>query len=125
MFEIGLLKKLLSKLSCFVGILSRHFGPNTVDKMIRRAICEKKLLAYDYDEYHRIAEPHVYGMKNGDDGMLVYQIEGESSSGGLPNWRRMKLEGITNMTVLDETFLGKRPVNGLHSSWDVIYLIVS
>ena len=93
--------------------------------MIWYAILGKRLLEFDYDEYHRVVEPHVYGMKNEDDGMMVYQIGGESSSGGLPNWRRVKLEGITNMRVLDETFPGRRPVKGMYSSWDVIYLIVS
>lgn len=90
-----------------------------------QAINEKKLLDFDYDGYHRIAEPHVYGKKDGEDAVLVYQVSGQSSSGGLPNWRRMKLKGITNMKVLDETFPGKRPVSGSHSSFDTTYLIVS
>lgn len=96
-----------------------------MDGMIRQAINGKKLLGYDYDGYHRIVEPHVYGKKDGEDAILVYQVRGQSSSGGLPNWRRMKLRGITNMTVLDETFRGRRPVSGSHSSFDTTYLIVS
>ena len=95
-----------------------------MDEMIRQAINEKKLLGYDYDGYNRIVEPHVYGNKDGEDAILVYQVRGQSSSGGLPNWRRMHMKKITNMMVLDETFPGKREVPNEHSAWDFIYLIV-
>ena len=96
-----------------------------MNEMIWCAILGRRLLEFDYDGYHRIVEPHVYGNKFRKDGMMVYQIDGESSSGGLPDWRRMKLEGITNMKVLDKTFLGRRPVKGMYSSWDMIHLIVA
>lgn len=96
-----------------------------MDLIIRKAINEKKLLDYNYDGHHRIVEPHVYGRKDGEDSILVFQLRGQSSSGGLPNWRRMNLKGITNMTMLDETFPGRRPVSGPHSSFDRTYSIVS
>jgi hypothetical protein len=95
-----------------------------MDAMIRQAISVKKLLDFNYDGYHRIAEPHIYGRKDGKDGLLVFQIRGQSSSGKF-GWKRMYLNEITNVTVLDETFPGKRPVSGSHSIWDKIYLIVS
>jgi len=96
-----------------------------MDSIIKEAITKKKLLEYDYDGYHRIVEPHIFGKKDGKDAILVYQVGGESSSGGLPNWRRMILKGITNMKVSEQSFPGRRPTSGKHSSFDTIYRIVS
>ena len=91
--------------------------------MIRKAIQEIMLLEFDYQGFHRIVEPHVYGQKFGKDGMMVYQIRGKSSTGYF-GWKRMYLKEITNMKILDETFSGRRIVSGRHSSWDTIYLVV-
>jgi len=124
MSRIKRLKYFLFRLFSFIGFLGRYFVPNPLDKTIRQAINEKRLLEFDYDGFQRIVEPHVYGRKNEEDAILVYQKRGQSSSGIL-GWKRMKLKGITDMTVLDETFPGIRPVSGRHSTWDVIYLIVS
>jgi len=97
-----------------------------MDSMIREAIENKKLLEYDYDGYHRITEPHVYERKDGQDAILVYQIGGGSKSGGIPNWRRMYLNEISNMTISDKTFLGRRQTpTGKHSSFDRTLMIVS
>lgn len=95
----------------------------TKDEMIREAITEKKLLMFDYDGFHRIVEPHVYGRKNNEDEILAYQTEGQSSSEEL-GWRRMSLNKISNMQILDKKFPGKRDVTGNHSVWDVTYCIV-
>ena len=128
MFSFGAASKMrllnfLSRLFSFAGILGRYFAPRTRDEMIREAISEKKLLVFDYNGYHRIVESHVYGRKNDKNGILAYQIRGQSSSGGL-GWRRMYMKKITNMRVLGETFPGRREVTGLHSSWDFKYFIV-
>lgn len=107
----------------FVGFPNMFFIVRTVDEMIRKAITEKKLLEFDYDGYHRIVEPHVYGRKNEKNEILTYQQRGQSSSGVL-GWKRMYMNKIANMRVLDETFPGSRPVPNKHSTWDLIYLIV-
>jgi len=125
MSTIGKIRKFLSRLFSFIGFRGRQYTPQTMNEMIWYAILGRRLLEFDYDGYHRIVEPHVYGRKFEKDGIMTYQIDGQSSSGGLPDWRRMKLKGITNMKVLDKTFLGRRPVNGMYSSWDIRYLIVA
>jgi len=94
MSRIGQLKKFLSRLFARIHFLGRKYTPSTMDGMIRQAINEKRLLEFDYDGYHRIVEPHVYGRKNEEDEILVYQLRGGSSSGRL-GWKRMKLKGIT------------------------------
>jgi len=97
-----------------------------LEQLIRSAIVGKKLLEYDYDGFHRIVEPHVYGTHDGQYSILVYQVRGQSSSGGLPNWRRMLVNKITNMKILDESFPGRRPYpSGKHSSFDRTILVVS
>jgi len=103
--------------------LDRILTPFTTDEMIRWAITEKKLLEFDYDGHHRIVEPHVYGRKNEKSGILAYQIGGYSSDGEL-GWKRMHMNKIANMRVLDETFPGMREILNEHSKWDLIYLIV-
>ena len=96
-----------------------------MDQIIRTAISQKKLLGFVYEARPRIVEPHIYGKKDGRYGILAYQVDGESS-GKLPDWRRMYLKKISgDITILDKTFLGKRPTAGKHSEWDEIYCIVS
>jgi len=117
------LLKFLTRLVRFSGFLDRYFMSRTMDEMIREAITEKKLLVFDYDDYHRTVEPHIYGRKNDRNGMLVYQLRGQSSTGEL-GWKRMYMNKIANMKVLDEMFRGKREVPGMHSSWDFHYFFV-
>ena len=128
MFSFGaeskmMLLNFLARLFSSSDILGRYFASNTSDAMIREAISEKKLLCFDYDGYRRIVELHVYGRKSDRNGIMVFQIGGQSSSGRL-GWKRMYMKKITNMRVLDETFPGMRPVTGQHSLWDFIYFIV-
>ncbi|MEP6575642.1 MAG: hypothetical protein ABJB85_04365 [Nitrososphaerota archaeon] len=96
-----------------------------MDSLIRNAIAEKRIDFY-YDGYHRIAEPHVYGTLDGKFEFLVYQTGGGSSSGGIPNWRRIKLDKISNLTITENQFAGKRPYpSGKHSSFDRRIAIVA
>ncbi len=96
-----------------------------VDAIIRAAIREKRLLRFTYHDLDRIAEPHVYGIHKGKSQLLVFQIRGQSSSGGLPNWRRIDLDEVTNMQALDETFPGPRPTpSGEHSKFDTVLAVV-
>ena len=122
MHKIKQLKNILYRSLDLTHIPERNI-PHTIDGMIRKAINEKRLLGFYYDGYYRIIEPHVYGNKNGKDGMMTYQVRGKSSSGVL-GWKRMYLEKMTNMRVLRERFPGKRLVTGKHSSWDRKYFIV-
>lgn len=96
-----------------------------MEETIIDAITNKRLLKFSYHEYDRIVEPHVYGVKDGKEALLVFQVSGESSSGGLPEWRRMFLDEITNLEILEEKFPGQRPTpSGKHSSFDKTIKIV-
>lgn len=97
-----------------------------MDDTIRAAIASKRLVQFTYDGLNRIAEPHVYGILNGKRQLLVFQVAGQSSSGNLPNWRRVDVARISTMRMLDETFPGRRPYpSGDHSSFDTVLAVVS
>ena len=103
---------------------------------VRGAIRERRMLGFVYNGLARIAEPHVAGIKGGRQGMLAYQTGGrqgmlayqtggQSSSGGLPEWRRFYLDKISGLCVLKEGFDGPRPYpSGRHSSWDSTIAVV-
>ncbi len=107
----------------FFGIQDDMLIRRTHDEMIRKAITERKLLTFQYDDLDRIVEPHVYGRKNEKNGILAYQTGGSSSSGVL-GWKRMYFAKIANMRILDEEFDGKREIAGKHSPWDIVYHVV-
>jgi len=90
-----------------------------MEKMILEAIANKKLIEFVYHNLPRVAEPHVYGVTNGVSQLLGYQTGGQSSNGGLPDWRRFDLSQISRLAILSQSFPGRRPIpSGRHSSWD-------
>ena len=96
-----------------------------IGALISIAIANKKIIEFDYHNHHRIAEPHVYGVLEGKEQVLVYQTDGTSSSGGLPDWRRMDINEISNLNVTDKTFAGPRQYpSGKHSSFDRMIAVV-
>ena len=97
-----------------------------VDRAIRTAIQETRLIEFCLHGLMRIAEPHDYGLRNGSDQLLVYQIGGNSRSGALPNWRCVKVVEISKLKLLNTTFKGYRqPPSGRHIKWDKLYLRVA
>jgi len=97
----------------------------SLEQTIINAITNKHLLKFNYHEYERIVEPHVYGVKDGKEALLVFQVSGGSSSGGLPEWRRMFLDEISDLEILEESFPGQRPTpSGKHSSFDTTIQVV-
>ena len=96
-----------------------------MDQRIVDAITQKKMVEFEYHNKHRVAEPHIYGVKAGVEQMLTWQTEGESVSGGLPDWRRVDVADIKDLRVLDESFPGPRDnPSGKHTEWDETFAIV-
>lgn len=93
-------------------------------EIARQGIQERKVLEFVYEGRQRVAEPHVYGIKNGRYGILTYQIGGSSSSGKL-GWKRFYFDKISGMKITDESFPGPRPYpSGEHSEWDTVIAVV-
>jgi hypothetical protein len=93
----------------------------SVDSRIVAAIEERRLIRFLYGGCSRTAEPHDYGVRNGAVQLLVYQTAGESRSGGLPEWRLVKLAGVSALEVLDERFAGSREAEQRHGEWERLF----
>jgi hypothetical protein len=77
-----------------------------------------------YHEKLRIVEPHDLGLLNGSVQLLAWQVDG-SSSRPLPNWILMKVDEITDLHILLETFAGGRPTDsGQHVKWTRLFIRV-
>jgi hypothetical protein len=96
-----------------------------MDQILKAAIASKSLVEFWYGNHQRIAEPHVLGVSGGLSQILGYQVEGSSSSGGIPEWRRFDLNKISKLSVLARSFPGRRPFpSGKHSAWDYQIAVV-
>jgi len=97
-----------------------------MEKDILTALADKLILRFTYEGKPRTCEPHVYGVANGKQQVLCYQLSGGSQRGGIPEWRRFDLTGIKNLRVTKTTFPGKRPVPKPHSlGWTAIISVVN
>ena len=59
----------------------------SLDERIRRAIAEKRLLEIRYKRAVRLAEPHDYGVIDGTERLLIFQLHGPDSGKGAVGWR--------------------------------------
>jgi hypothetical protein len=92
------------------------------DRVIRKAIAEKRMIRFTLDGRERIGEPHDYGMRKGKSSLLVWQVAGYSRSGMLPEWRWIHVEKASNFELLPETFAGGRGgEEEKHSDWDEVW----
>ena len=99
--------------------------PRDVDRIIRQAIGERRLIRFRLDGHERVAEPHDYGIKGDAVHILVFQVAGGSKSGRLPDWRWIRLSRATDFELLDERFDGQRPSEpDRHTAWQRLFLRV-
>lgn len=97
-----------------------------MENEITSAILGLDVIEFTYNGKHRVCEPHILGTANRHKQVLCYQTDGESLRGGIPQWRRFDLAGISDYRVTGQKFDGPRPIpSGPHSIWDSISLIVS
>jgi hypothetical protein len=97
-----------------------------VDELLCRAIAERRLIAFSYDEHPRVAEPHDFGLIDGEKKLFFYQVAGTSRSGQPLGWRWAVLPRISGLRLLDDRFPGPRATpSGRHQRWDVLYASVS
>jgi hypothetical protein len=95
-----------------------------VDELFRIAVEQKRLIRVSYKDKSRIIQPHDYGIHSGSVKLLAYQVGG-ASRGGLPNWRWMEVNLISDVHLVDRTFPGGRPnASGKHHQWDQLFVRV-
>ena len=96
------------------------------DAVIRRAIRERRLLAFDLKGLPRRAEPHDYGVIDGVTKLFFYQVGGRSRSGNPVGWRWAVVDEMRNIRLLEEHFHGARETpSDRHVRWDILLASVS
>jgi predicted DNA-binding transcriptional regulator YafY len=77
-------------------------------ELIISAIKSKSLLAFSYENYDRVVEPHCLGISvKGNLCLRGYQVAGNSSTGIL-GWKLYDVSKIDKMEELQESFLKPR-----------------
>ncbi len=94
-----------------------------MEALIRQAINERRLIEFWLHGLRRVAEVHLYGVHKGIPQLLVYQVSGESRSGGLPYWRRVDVEEMSGLVLLPDVFNARRLVSR-PDGWDQVLLMV-
>ena len=98
----------------------------SVDRLLRAAIADRRLVSFALHGRPRVGEPHDYGVAGGVPTLFFYQLGGESNSGKPIGWRNAAVSDITDLRVLEERFAGPRPgPSGRHKKWDRLYASVS
>lgn len=97
----------------------------TLDRDLRFAIANRRLLQLTYNSQLRIVEPHDYGRRRGGLRLLAYQLRGASTR-STPEWRDFDVAKIEAWTVLDEAFAGSRGgAHQRHKDWDEVFARVT
>lgn len=106
--------------------MKRSENPADVDRLLRAAIRDKRLVTFVLDRRRRVAEPHDYGIMNRVPRLFFWQTGGESRSRPPTGWRWATLAKISQLEILDQTFAGPRPApSGKHIRWDRLLATVS
>jgi len=97
-----------------------------VNSALAIAISGRRLIEFNYKGGRpRIVEPHDYGIRKGVEGLLAYQISGESRSGTPHGWKNFEVEGMRQVRVLDQEFAGSRADSSQHHlPWDQLFVRV-
>ena len=73
------------------------------------AILDHRLVRIRYQGRDRLIEPHLVGIHEAGEPLLVaYQTAGTSQSGAVPGWRSFITTSIETVEVTDEVFPGPR-----------------
>jgi hypothetical protein len=97
---------------------------------VERAICEaiwgQRVIAFTLKGFARVAEPHDFGVVNGERRLFFYQVGGASRSGRPRGWRWAMASEVLGLQVLERRFPGARPVpSGRHQRFDRLIASVS
>jgi hypothetical protein len=82
--------------------------------MLRSELCEaiagRRIVRFYYEGGFRSAETYIYGLStDGIEYVLVYQVNGVSSSDKPEGWKRLRVEKMDELIVSDDTFLENQP----------------
>jgi hypothetical protein len=105
------------------NVISFPTPRQTLDSQLRSAIANRRLIRFAYGGAVRIAEPHDYGMRDGQTKLLAYQREKAGRKDrNARGWRWLDTAKIQDCTVLEDTFSGTREAaDQQHHHWDVLF----
>jgi hypothetical protein len=98
-----------------------------LDKQLRFAIGNKRLLLINYHGQFRVGEPHDYGIHSGASKLLFYQLRRNADSRWQVaiGWRLLEVSKIDACSVLDKTFPGSRGASHQdHLNWEKLFIRV-
>jgi hypothetical protein len=73
------------------------------------AILDHRMVRIRYQGRDRLVEPHLLGLHEAGEPLLVaYQTGGTSRSGVVPGWRTFITTSIDSVEITDEQFPGRR-----------------
>ena len=99
---------------------------DSLDECIRRAIAEKRLLQIGYKKAIRLAEPHDYGIVEGTERLLIFQLRGPDSGKGAVGWRLLDVVKIESCVITGQTFAGSRgQSHQQHNQWEALFARVA
>lgn len=77
-----------------------------IQEELTEAIDEKQMINFSYKWRNRVVEPYLIGVHREENEKMLraYQVEGESESGGLPDWRLFRLQKISGLQIKGENF---------------------
>jgi hypothetical protein len=110
----------------WMGTVHPFPGQQTVDRLLRSAIRDRRLLSFRLHGLPRRAEPHDYGIVKGVRRLFFYQVGGRSRSGTPVGWRWATVAEMEDVQLLDTRFGGAREIpSGRHVHWDDLIASVS
>lgn len=82
----------------------------TNEELLCEAIDEERVVTFNYNWRYREVEPHLVGIheEEGEPMLRCFQVDGESISGGLPDWRLFRLRRMSNLEITEESFEPRR-----------------
>ena len=81
-----------------------------MNQTIISAIAKKEVLRLEYHGFHRVVEPHAYGVNNlGHELLRCYQTSGGSQSHEPQGWKLLLLSETHSIMVSGASFANPRP----------------
>lgn len=81
-------------------------GVSELREKICSAIRDRRIIEFSYKWRSRVVEPYLVGVHHEEQELMVrsFQIEGESESGGIPDWRTFRLRKISGFERTEKKF---------------------
>lgn len=100
----------------------------SVDKVLRQAIAQKRLVSLAYERRPKQGEPYDYGWIKGKLRLNFFQVNGQSRMGEQESnvWKTLDPAKITQLRLLPESFPGTRAApRAAHKHWDELIATVT